>query len=186
MRVHLYVCSNRLSRLGLGPTTFSQTQIANVHFELVQVSPSPKHYPSLDMYNYCSPLPPPPDPVLYENAVAEQKKRAHSIVYGMSAGLYTKLLRLVIVPLIGDLSPWKITSFSLLAMSFCAVQNFHHLSTFTHGCLVCYPSLSPCPNSSLPPFLPLSLFLPLPDSLALCYSGCLVDCSIRSMCRKDT
>lgn len=43
-------------------------------------------------------LSPPPDPVLYENAVAEQKKRAHSIVYGMSAGLYTKLLRLVICP----------------------------------------------------------------------------------------
>ena len=115
MRVHLYVCSNQLSRLSLGPTTFSQTQIARVHFELVQVSPSPKHYPSLDMYNYCSPLPPPPAPVLYENAVAEQKKRARSIVYGMSAGLYTKLLRLVIcpphwwfVPLVGGLSPWLV------------------------------------------------------------------------------
>ena len=48
--------------------------------------------------SYCSPLPPPPDPVLYEDAVAEQKKRAYSIVYGMSAGLYTKLFRLVICP----------------------------------------------------------------------------------------
>ena len=41
------------------------------------------------------PLLPPPDPVLYEKALAEQERRAHNIVYGMSAGLYTKLLRLV-------------------------------------------------------------------------------------------
>ena len=184
MRVHLYVCSNQLSRLSLGPTTFSQTQIARVHFELVQVSPSPKHYPSLDMYNYCSPHP----QTLCCMRMQWQSRRRELTALSMACQLdcTRNCSGWWFVPLIGGLSPWKITSFSLLTMSYCAVQNFHHLSTFTLGCLVCYPSLSPCPNSSLPPFLPLSLFLTLPDSLALCYSGCLVDCSIRSMCRKDT
>ena len=96
---------------------------------------------------------PPSEPVLYENALAEQERRACSIVYGMSAGVYTKLLRLVIW-LVPDSSTWlcPIVPSSTFTTSL-------HLSTFTHGRLVCY-LLSP-----LVPIPP--TFLPFPSYLSL-------------------
>ena len=107
---------------------------------------------------------PPSEPVLYENALAEQERRARSIVYGMSAGVYTKLLRLVIW-LVPDSSTWlcPIVPSSTFTTSL-------HLSTFTHGRLACYllSPLVPIPPSHLSslPFLPLS-HLPLFTSLSL-------------------
>ena len=74
-------------------------------------------------------------------------------------------------PLVGDLSPWLVicppgwwfvplvghliqpVSYVLLCHSELSLLHF----IFTHGCLACYPSPSPCPNSSLPPFLPPAL-----------------------------